>query len=85
MLEALTDDIILKHLKGEITIGIYPLLLGDTCNFLAIDFDKKNYEQDVIAFWSTCDELNIPIYVEKSRSGNGAHIWIFLEEVCLLM
>lgn len=80
VLEPLTDEIILKHLKGEITIGIYPLLPGDTCNFLAIDFDKKTYEQDVIAFWSTCDELNIPIYVEKSRSGNGAHIWIFLEE-----
>lgn len=80
VLEPLTDDIILKHLKGEITIGIYPLLPGDTCNFLAIDFDKKTYEQDVAAFWSTCDELNIPIYVEKSRSGNGAHIWIFLEE-----
>lgn len=80
VLEPLTDDIILKHLKGEITIGIYPLLPEDTCNFLAIDFDKKTYEQDVTAFWSTCDELNIPIYVEKSRSGNGAHIWIFLEE-----
>jgi len=80
VLEPLTDEIILKHLKGEITIGIYPLLPGDTCNFLAIDFDKKTYEQDVTAFWNICDELNIPIYVEKSRSGNGAHIWIFLEE-----
>ncbi len=76
----LTDDIILKHLKGEITIGIYPLLPGDLCNFLTIDFDKKTYEKDVIAFWNICDELNIPIYVEKSRSGNGAHVWIFFEE-----
>lgn len=76
----LTDDIILKHLKGEITVGIYPLLPGDLCNFLAIDFDKKTYEKDVIAFWNTCDELDIPIYVEKSRSGNGAHVWIFFEE-----
>ena len=76
----LTEDVILKHLKGEITIGIYPLLPGDICDFLAIDFDKKTYEKDVSAFWSICDELNIPIYVEKSRSGNGAHIWIFFEE-----
>lgn len=76
----LTEDIILKHLKGEITIGIYPLLPGDLCNFLAIDFDKKTYEKDVTAFWNICDELNIPIYVERSRSGNGAHIWIFFEE-----
>ena len=76
----LTDDIILKHLKGEITIGIYPLLPGDLCNFLAIDFDKKTYEKDVSAFWSICDELDIPVYVERSRSGNGTHIWIFFEE-----
>ena len=76
----LTEDVVLKHLKGEITIGIYPLLPGDLCNFLAIDFDKKTYEKDVSAFWNICDELNIPVYVEKSRSGNGAHIWIFFEE-----
>ena len=76
----LTNEIILKHLKGEITIGIYPLLPGDLCNFLVIDFDKKTYEKDVIAFWNTCDELNIPIYVERSRSGNGAHAWMFFEE-----
>ena len=76
----LTEDVILKHLKGEITIGIYPLLPGDLCNFLAIDFDKGTYEKDVSAFWSICDELDIPVYVERSRSGNGAHIWIFFEE-----
>ena len=76
----LTDKIIRKHLQGEITIGIYPLLQGDLCNFLVIDFDKKTYKQDVMAFWNTCDELAIPIYVERSRSGNGAHIWIFFEQ-----
>ena len=76
----LTEEVVLKHLKGEITIGIYPLLPDDSCNFLAIDFDKKTYEKDVMAFWNICDELNIPVYVEKSRSGNRAHIWIFFEE-----
>lgn len=76
----ITEDVILKHLKGNITIGIYPLLPGDLCNFLAIDFDKKIYEKDVTAFWNTCTELNIPVYVEKSRSGNGIHCWIFFEE-----
>ncbi len=76
----LTEDVILKHLRGEITIGIYPLLPGDLCNFLAIDFDKKTYEEDVTEFWNICDEFNIPVYVERSRSGNGAHIWIFFEE-----
>ena len=58
-LTPLTEDIILKHLKGEITIGIYPLLPGDLCNFLAIDFDKKTFEKDVAAFWNICDELDI--------------------------
>ena len=76
----LTESIIKKHLKGDITIGIYPLLPGDMCNFLVIDFDKKTYKQDVLAFWNTCDEFNIPIYVERSRSGNGAHVWMFFEE-----
>ena len=76
----LTGDVILMHLKGNIAIGIFPLLPGDLCNFLAIDFDKKTYQNDVTAFWNTCDELGIPVYVERSRSGNGAHIWIFFEE-----
>lgn len=76
----LTEDVILKHLKGEVTIGIYPLLPGDVCNFLAIDFDKNTYEKDVAQFWNICDEVRIPIYVERSRSGNGAHVWIFFEE-----
>ena len=67
-------------MQGKITIGIYPLLPGDNCNFLAIDFDKENCERDVTAFWNTCDELEIPMYVERSRSGNGAHVWIFFEE-----
>ena len=76
----LTENMIKKHLKGDITIGIYPLLPGDVCNFLVIDFDKKTYVQDVLAFWNTCDELHIPIYVEKSRSGNGAHVWMFFQD-----
>ena len=83
VLEPLTEDVIIKHLKGEITIGIYPMLLGNMCNFLAIDFDKKTYESDVNSLWSVCDELNIPIYVERSRSGNGVHVWIFFEEPVL--
>lgn len=76
----LTEDVVMKHLKGEITIGIYPLLQEDKCNFLAIDFDKATYEKDAVAFWNTCDELRVPVYVERSQSGNGAHIWIFFND-----
>ena len=70
-LPPLTEDVILSHLKGEnskgksVVIGIYPLLQGDVCNFIAIDFDdkdkKRNIEKDVSAFWQVCDELDIPI------------------------
>ncbi len=76
----ITDDFIFKHLKGDIVIGVYPLLTDDTCYFLALDFDKKEWQTDVIAFHETCLELGIPDYVERSRSGKGAHVWVFFEQ-----
>ncbi len=79
----LTYDVYEKHLTGE-TIGIYPLLDDETCYFLAFDFDdkleEKNIKDDVLAFWSVCDGFNVPISVEKSRSGKGFHIWLFFSE-----
>ena len=80
----LTKDIIYKHLCNNKTIGIYPLLADDTCYFLAFDFDDKNNDKDikseVLAFSSVCDDYDIPIILEKSRSGSGIHIWIFFEK-----
>ncbi len=73
----LTDQVIYKHLSGKKTIGIYPLLPNETCYFLAFDFDKKQWEKDVIAFWETCKNFNVSCHMERSRSGNGAHVWIF--------
>ena len=75
----LTDKAIEDHLRGEHTIGVYPLLTDETCWFLAIDFDKKTWEQDALAFMVTCHELNVPASLERSRSGNGAHVWIFFD------
>ncbi|MDP2174059.1 MAG: DEAD/DEAH box helicase family protein [Candidatus Cloacimonadaceae bacterium] len=69
-----------RHLKGEIVIGVYPLLDDDTCFFLAFDFDKKEWREDVLALMETCSVYTIPAYVEKSRSGNGAHVWVFFED-----
>lgn len=75
-----TDRVVYEHLSGEKTIGIYPLLDNEFCFFLAIDFDKGSWEQDVKEFRNVCKDLDIPAAVERSRSGNGAHVWIFFEE-----
>ena len=75
----LTDTVVEDHLLGRETIGIYPLLPDETCCFLAVDFDKKTWEYDSLAFLETCRELSVPAALERSRSGNGGHIWIFFD------
>lgn len=76
----LDDKQIYRHLSGEIIIGIYPLLEDDTCKFLAIDFDKKEWQDDVMALIDVCNQYHVPGYVEISRSGKGAHVWFFFDE-----
>ena len=73
----LTDAIIYDHLAGEHTVGVYPLLADDTCHFLAVDFDDAQWREDVQAFAQSCSELGVPVALEMSRSGNGAHGWVF--------
>lgn len=75
-----SDEVIRDHLQGKQTIGVYPLLPDDTCRFLAVDFDKTTWQEDVAAFRETCSSLDIPVAVERSRSGNGAHAWVFFPE-----
>ena len=75
----LTDEVVRGHLVGDHTIGIYPLLQDETCWFLAVDFDKKTWQKDVLAFLTVCCELNVPAALERSRSGNGGHVWIFFD------
>lgn len=72
-----SDQIILDHLQGRRVVGVYPLLQDETCWFLAVDFDKRSWTDDVLAFVRTCRLLGIPVAVERSRSGNGAHAWFF--------
>ena len=71
------DQVILDHLQGRHVIGVYPLLLDETCWFLAVDFDKASWQEDVGAFVETCRTMGVPAAVERSRSGNGAHVWFF--------
>ncbi len=73
----LNDRVILDHLQGRSTIGVYPLLEDETCHFLAADFDNESWVEDVTAFVDTCRGFGIPVAVERSRSGNGAHVWFF--------
>jgi hypothetical protein len=72
-----TDFVISQHLQGKITAGIYPLLKDDRCYFLAIDFDDGEWRKDAKAVLRTSLENNLPAVLEISRSGEGAHLWLF--------
>ena len=81
-----TDDVIRWHLSGEdaqrepFVAGVYPLLLDETCFFLAVDFDKANWQDDAAAFLAMCQRLELPAALERSRSGRGGHVWLFFEQ-----
>jgi hypothetical protein len=75
----LTDEVVRGHLVGDHTIGIYSLLQDETSWFLAVDFDKKTWQKDAAAFLAVCRELSVPAALERSRSGNGGHVWIFFD------
>ena len=77
--KTLEPKAIYDHLSGIQTVGLFPLRRDDTCQLLAVDFDKSDWQQAVKAFAQVCDDHGIPFAIERSRSGNGAHIWIFFE------
>ena len=85
----LTPQDIYRHLEGKHenccdVIGLYVILTDNTCSFLCADFDDKSckhgYKEDVLAFVGVCKDWQIPYAIERSRSGNGAHVWIFFVE-----
>jgi hypothetical protein len=85
-----TDEVVIGHLQGrDVTnpgksepyvAGVYPLMPDETCWFLAADFDKQSWQRDALAFVATCREKGTPAALERSRSGNGGHVWIFFSE-----
>ncbi|WGS40163.1 DEAD/DEAH box helicase (plasmid) [Burkholderia sp. JSH-S8] len=77
LLLPLDDQVIYAHLAGDHTVGLYPLMPDSTCHLLAVDFDEEGWREDAMAFRQSCDELGVPVALEISRSGNGAHAWIF--------
>jgi superfamily II DNA or RNA helicase len=76
----LSENEIQKHLNGVHQIGIYPLLTDNTTWFLTADFDKQNWKEEAVAFLNACHNKNIPAYLERSRSGNGGHVWMFFDK-----
>jgi len=80
-----TDEVVRWHLSGcddqgrAFVMGVYPMLPDECCHFLAVDFDRKDWRQDAGAFLQTCRKLELPAALERSRSGNGAHVWLFFE------
>jgi superfamily II DNA or RNA helicase len=73
----LTDRVVEAHLKGEVHLGLYPLLTGDTCHWLAADFDGPSAMLDALAYLKAARAVGVPAALEVSRSGIGAHVWIF--------
>ncbi len=77
LLIPLSDAVIYDHLAGVHTVGVYPLMEDDSCYFLAVDFDEADWRDDARAFMQSCDSLGVPAALEISRSGRGAHAWVF--------
>jgi len=69
-----------QHLRGNKVFGIYPLLDNNTSYFLVVDFDGKHWKKDIMKYYKKCKEYELPVYIERSRSGEGGHAWIFFNE-----
>jgi superfamily II DNA or RNA helicase len=73
----LTDQVLEAHLKGDVHLGLYPLLSGDVCYWLAADFDGPLAMLDALSYLKAARAVGAPAALEVSRSGIGAHVWIF--------
>ncbi len=75
----LTKKIIEQHLLGNQVVGLYPMTIQENCYFLAIDFDDEGWQKDIDIIRIVCENHNIPFAIERSRSGQGGHVWFFFE------
>ena len=76
----LTPEVARKHLLGQQTVGIYPILQDNTSYFIAADFDGDNWLEDARSFIAECRIAGLEACLERSRSGRGGHVWIFFED-----
>jgi len=81
-----SDQVIANHLRGvdrdgsasaDYVAGVYPILPDGSCHFVAADFDGALWAADALAYWETCRRRGVPAALERSRSGEGGHVWIF--------
>jgi superfamily II DNA or RNA helicase len=75
--EPFTDAVIERHLAGDVSAGLYPLLRNDRCRLLACDFDGGSWALDALAYLDACQQAGLPAVLERSRSGDGGHVWVF--------
>lgn len=73
------DAALREHFSGKTTVGIYPLLQDNTSFFIAADFDEENWKESILKLYKACQEVELPAYIERSRSGIGGHLWLFFE------
>jgi hypothetical protein len=85
----LSDSVSAGHLRGidpgrsgsaDFVAGVYPVLVDETCWFLAVDFDGDDWSVDALAYIETCRLSLVPAALERSRSGKGGHVWIFFSQ-----
>jgi hypothetical protein len=86
---ALSDNVVASHLRGadagrstgtEFVTGVYPVMVDETCWFLAAEFDGDDWSTDALAYMETCRLASVPAALERSRSGEGGHVWIFFSQ-----
>lgn len=75
-----SDQVILEHLRGRIVAGVYPIMEGDRCYFVAADFDEGDWQEDIRVFGEVSRSAGLPVAIERSRSGRGAHAWFFFSD-----
>lgn len=78
--EKFEDKFLANHLNGQKFLGTYPILKDDTCYFLALDFDKNEWQAAAKAIAKVSKEHGLIALIEKSQSGQGAHVWFFFDE-----
>jgi len=74
-----TDNVVETHLAGDVHAGLYPLQPGDSCRLLVCDFDGQGWILDSLAYLDAAHATGVPAGLERSRSGDGGHVWVFFD------